>query len=114
MVKQLAVASYTNNVLDPEKVNTVVKHLSRQDLKHYIRLLRRIEKQKSVLIETPYEITDEIKVQLREQFVEKKVLFEIDPSLILGTRITNDDVIYNMHIQNTLENLEKYIEEQYD
>jgi hypothetical protein len=110
IINKLALASYTNNKLDSKKVNKIVKHLKRKELKAYIKFIKNYEKSRSVVLLTPASSknTNYIK-ELKKIFPDKKILLERDDSLIAGIRIIDNDTIYDFNIKNTLQNLVSYI-----
>jgi F0F1-type ATP synthase delta subunit len=54
------------------------------------------------------------KKTLSEQFAGKDIVFNVEPELLLGLRITDNDIVYDMNLKRTLDALEDYIEQQYD
>lgn len=109
-IKRLALASYTKEQLDAKKVKRVAKILSRQDLKEYIKILRELEKSKQVTVFVPrlYK-SKEIEKKISDSFPGKKIIFQQDPSLMAGLRVENNDLVYELSLNNTLENLKNYI-----
>ncbi|MBI2443183.1 MAG: hypothetical protein HYV40_04740 [Candidatus Levybacteria bacterium] len=113
-LKKIATASYNNGELDESFVNEVTSHLTRKELKDYIRALKLLEKKKRIYIDTSFSPSAMQEEMLREQFAGKDVVFQIDPDLLLGLRITDNDIVYDMNLKRTLDALEEYIERQYD
>ena len=112
LLKQLALASYTGNFLNEEKVQKIVNFLTRKELKEYIRELKTAEQRITVTIQTPSEHGEERYGQLfKPLFPEKKVKFRQDPSLLLGIRIINNDLVTDINFQNSLRQIQAYIEE---
>jgi len=109
-IKNLAISSYTNNNLDIKKVRTVSKFLNRMQLKRYIQFLKNLEKNKTVVVAMP-KLNDRNTLEnvLRKIFPGKKLQFFEDKSLIAGLKLTNNDIIYDFNLKNTLENLVSYI-----
>jgi F0F1-type ATP synthase delta subunit len=116
-IKQIALASYTKNKLDSIKVKRIVHFLTRHDLKQYIRELKLLENEKSITVVTPFinaATQNDVKKQFAKVFAGKKVIISTDPSLILGVKVINNDLIYDLSLQSTLNNLNVHIKEQYD
>lgn len=112
LIKQLANASYKDNALNEKKVYKISKLLSRQELKEYIKILKTIENQKKVTVFVPQSFTNsQIKAQLLKQFPKKNIVFQEDPSLIVGLKIVNNDLEYELNLKNTFEKLFTYINE---
>lgn len=108
-LKNLVLASYEKNSLNSETVQKIAENLSRNDLKKYINALKINEKKSSVVIVSP-ETPDTKTVDLFSKiYKNKNVVFETDPSLLLGIKIINNDLIYNMNLKNRLESLENSI-----
>jgi F0F1-type ATP synthase delta subunit len=117
IIKKIALASYTKNQLDSKKVKRIVSFLTRNNLKQYIKELKSLENQKTISIITPYsnkKTQTDIKNKFAKFYTDKKIVMNTDPSLILGVKIINNDLIYNLNLKDTLDNLNLHIKEQYD
>lgn len=116
-IKKLALASYTGNVLDFKKTKKISGLLTRADLKQYIKELKLLENQKNVKILIPSvkkNVNKDIVRRFKKVFSGKNVIIEEDPSLILGVKIIDNDLIYDLSLRNTLDSLNTYINKQYD
>ena len=114
-IKQLAEASYTNDSLDEKRVEEIAVHLDRKMLKAYLRELRRIEKGKNVIIALPsvksYNNSEKLFADI---FKNKNIIVEEDPSLILGIRVTDKDMIFEQSLNNSLETYINTIKKEYE
>ncbi|HSW88619.1 MAG TPA: hypothetical protein VLG12_05660 [Candidatus Saccharimonadales bacterium] len=112
-IRKLAALSY--ETLDEEKIMKLAAQLSRKDLKEYIRQLKFIEKKNEVIVALPdiksYNKSDNFFEAL---FTKKKIIFQEDASLILGARITDDDMVYDINLKSKLEEVVKTIEQNYE
>jgi F0F1-type ATP synthase delta subunit len=116
-IKKIAMASYTTNELDIKKVKRISKFLTRNSLKQYIKELKLLENQKTITVLTPSlnkNSQNELRKQFAKIFTEKKIIIENDSSLLLGVKVVDNDLIYDLSLKNTLNNLNKHINEQYD
>lgn len=116
-IKKIALASYTKNELDSKKVNKIAGFLTRNNLKQYIKELKLLENKKTITILTPSyskKTQDDVKKEFAKVFVDKKIIIDTDPSLILGVKVIDNDLIYDLSLKNTLDNLNIHINEQYD
>lgn len=112
MMDKLIAASYKDSHLDQKKVNKVSTLISRSDLKKYINGLKLMESKKNLIISSPTENQDLKKIQ--KYFLHKKIIFQKDPSLMLGVRIVDNDLIYDFTLKNSLDRILSYIEQNYD
>lgn len=112
MMNKLIAASYKGSFLDQKKVNKVSTLISRSDLKKYINGLKLMESKKNLIISYPIENQDLKKIQ--KLFSHKKIILQKDPSLILGVRIIDNDLIYDFTLKNSLDKILTYIEQNYD
>lgn len=112
-LKQLVVESYTDGALDAEKVNKIADLLSKSELKLYIRALKNWEREHSIIVDVPSE-DKAITEHIHEVFPDKKVVVNVDPSLIVGMRLQHNDDVYEMSLKNTLDKITEHIEESYD
>lgn len=109
IIKQLVMASYKKGNLDEKMVSEIAKKLNRTQLKRYIKGLKDFENKNSVTITLAKNPTQQEKRQLETLYPNKKILYNIDESLILGMRIENYDNVYEMNLQNTLSSLLSHI-----
>jgi F0F1-type ATP synthase delta subunit len=114
ILKELISESYTRNELDPIKVMRIADILSRSELKQYIQALKDTENNMSVTVTIPDGMEDLELEQFKDIFQNKKICIEKDPSLLLGVKITDNDMVYEFNLRNTLEKMVKYVEESYD
>jgi F0F1-type ATP synthase delta subunit len=109
-IKNLAIASYTNNSLDIKKINRISKFLNRTQLKRYIQFLKNLEKSKTVIVTmSQLNVKNGLENELKKIFPGKKLRFLEDKSLIVGLKLTDNDIIYDFNLKNTLGNLVSYI-----
>ena len=109
---KLVLASYSKNALNRKAVNKITTLLSKSDLKKYINALKLTEKKRSLIVSTPINNQDLKKFQ--KLFPHKKILFNQDPSLLLGMQITDNDIVYEFTLKNSLDKIQNYIEQNYD
>lgn len=109
-IKKLALASYTNNKIDGKKVDRVIKHFTKSELKNYIKYLKTTEVSKNIIVEIPdMSIQQAILKDIRKIYPEKNINFKENKSLLAGIRIIDNDIIYDANIKDKLENLVSYI-----
>ena len=101
--------SMTKGTLDLEKVLTIADVLNRKQLKEYIRALKIWVQENTVIVETVSTISGQTKGEIKDLFSDKDVVFEENPQLILGAKITNNDIIYKMNLHDTLRQLQEYV-----
>lgn len=116
-IKKLANLSFTRNNLDANKVRRIARFLKRSDLKEYVRALKSIEANKKVHVLIPNLSQlkrSDLQKTFGKIFPDKKILYEEDPSLLVGVRVINNDQVFDFNLKNTLENLGSFVENQYD
>ena len=112
-LKKLVLESYVDGELDPQKVNKIADLLTKSELKLYIKALKNWEKEHSIIVDVPTE--DMVyQEQIQTLFPDRKIVMQVDPSLLLGMRLQQNDDIYEVSLKNTLEKITEHIEEQYD
>ena len=99
IIAQLVAASYTKDTLDSKKVEKVVKLLSRSDLKLYIRGLKLAEKQKTITLVLP---DKKFYNKSLLSGTKKRVVVMEDPSLLLGAKIIDNDMVYDVSLKNNI------------
>lgn len=105
-------ASYKKDILDQKKVNKIACLISKTDLKKYIYGLKLAESKKTVTVSCP---TDKFELtKLEKLFPNKKIIFKKDPSLMLGVKIVDNDLVYELTLKDSLGKIVNYIEQNYD
>lgn len=113
-IRQLVVASYTKDRLDDKKVEKIAGMLSKTDLKAYIRGLRLEEqKHKIYLALATKTIYNKARKEFEKAFEGKEIVFTEDPSLLLGMRVLDGDMLYEVSLSERLNQLTKSVEENY-
>ncbi|GDX61925.1 hypothetical protein LBMAG33_2350 [Candidatus Levyibacteriota bacterium] len=114
-IKDLVITSYkSDDELDEATVEKLTDLLSRTQLKQYIIALKKYEEDKSVLVKLATLPSIDEEKKLKEVFPNKKIVFDVDPSIITGMRVVNKDIISEYNLKNTLDNLIAHITENYD
>lgn len=112
-IKKIAIASFGS--FEEAKIMKIAEKLSRKDLKEYIRQLKFIEKNNEVIVALPdiksYNKSDNF---FETVFPKKKIIYQEDPSLILGARITDNDMVYDSNVKSRLKELTRNIEQNYE
>ncbi len=111
-INGLILTSYKDDNLDQKKVNRIASIISKSDLKKYINGLRLAEKKKSLIISTP--INNQALGKFERLFPNKKIIFKKDPSLMLGVRVVDNDIVYEFSLKNSFDKILNYIEQNYD
>lgn len=112
-LQQLVIESYTDGELDIAKVNKIADLLTKKELKLYIKALKNWERQNTIVVDAPQTNPGSLK-QLQSIFPDKRIVMNVDPTLLLGMRLQHNDDIYEMSLKNTLNKITEHIEEQYD
>jgi hypothetical protein len=108
----LVTASYKGDNLDPKKVYEIASLIGKSDLKKYINGLKLVEQKKSLIVSSPADNQDLRKFE--KLFPHKKIVFKKDPSLMLGVRVVDNDIVYEFTLKNSLDKIISYIEQNYD
>ena len=112
-LKQLVIESYSDGELAADKVNKIADLLTKKELRLYIKALKNWERQNKLFVEVPND--DKIDLEeLQSIFPDKRIVVNVDPSLLLGMRLQSNDDIFEISLKNTLDKITEHIEEQYD
>src|SRR5579863_2458534 len=104
-IHELVVASYDGESLDEKSIKMIADKLNRHILKKYISLLKQEEKKKMIFVTTPKPLTEKEKNKLKSLFPKKKIIEQIDPSMIAGIKIVKDDQAYEMDFNQTFHDI---------
>lgn len=111
LIKQLVQISYTNGTLNPDMVARIAAKLNRKELKAYIHGLKAYEKKTTITVEVAHPAVPIDEKALQSIFGQKKIRKNVNPDLLLGLRITDNDDVYNMNLKTSLERIEAYAAE---
>lgn len=110
---ELVQRSYTKGELDEDTVKRIAALLPRKTLKAYIKALKFFEKKRTVTIAvSSTSVLDE--KELMHYFPNKKVEMILDPSLLAGLHIEQDDIVYDYNLKQRLEQAVQETVENYD
>lgn len=112
IIDKLVSASYSNNFLDQGKVNKISALINKSDLKKYINGLKMVERKKNLILSSPFDNPDLAK--FKKLFPNKQIIFTKDPTLMLGVKIVDNDIIYEFTLKNCLDKIIAHIEQNYD
>ena len=111
-LRDLVTESYSGENLDSKTVDMLADHMNRQTLKQYISLLKQSEKKRQVIITSPKSLKEADKKTLKDLFPKKKIIYVMDPEMINGIQITDNDKEYEINLNRTfhdiIDHLSKY------
>lgn len=107
--KELAKISYTNGKLDENSVKAIADKLNRTLLKQYIKEIKHEEKKSIVFVTTPKPLDETARGKIKELFPKKRIIEEIDPSMINGIKIVENDEEYEMDLNKTFHDIIRFI-----
>ncbi|SRR6266568_1326138 len=108
-LEELVQASYNDGKLDAETVKKIADKLNRNMLKLYISMLKQAEKKKMVFVTTPKPLAIKDREKLKSLFPKKKIVEEIDPSMIGGIKIVENDEAYEMDLNRTFHDIIRFV-----
>ncbi len=114
LLKQLLLISYKNGELDSETVAKIAEKLDRTQLKQYIKALKNAEKLHNVYVETPFSENKTMMDSFKSIFPNRKIQNLQNSSLIVGTKISYNDDIFEVSLKNNLDQIVRNIAEDYD
>lgn len=106
-IKLLAFKSFTRGKIDSKKVKLFSAKMKRKELRDYIRFLKLIDTRTKVLVEVAdlNKLDKSYLRKIEKLYPGKQIEISQNPDLILGLRITNDDLIYDYNLKNNMENI---------
>lgn len=110
IIKRLAIASYKDNKLDEDNVNRIAVNLNRRELRGYIKALRDLQNKYTVYVDYASHLEDNYKREIVGLFPNKSVIFREDKDLVLGIKITENDIVSNINLSNSLSQITAYVE----
>jgi hypothetical protein len=114
LLHQLVAISYEGKELSKTKVDNIAHLLNRKDLRKYIQALKIREKELTVELAIPNNKNqEEYLKKFQPLFSDKKIRVTQDPNLLLGVRITDNDIVYDLSLQNRMNQIQQYVEENF-
>jgi len=110
-LQNLVDLSYAGDSLDEKTVLAVADRLKRGNLKRYVKELRKRENKNRVVVTLPFQPDENDKKRFGDIFAGKRILFNIDESLLMGVQIINNDIIYNLNLKDSLERVVSHASE---
>lgn len=111
ILNKLVENSLTRESLDPKKVERIAGILSRKELKSYITALKKWEMKKEIVIISPVALKKDTEKELKKMFKNKTIINKIDPTLLVGIRVIDNDLVYNLTLKDTLDNFTNFQKE---
>lgn len=113
-IQQLVEKSYTNTSMNKEDVEHISSYLKRSELKEYVKELKSYEKKKTIVITSPLLPSKEDQTKIQDLFPKKKIVYDIDPSLLMGYKVTDNDVIYEYSLSHIFDSMLDHVENNYE
>ncbi|SRR5258708_26347056 len=108
-LEELVQASYKDGKLDEETVKKIADKLNRNMLKLYIGIMRQEEKKKMVFVTTPKLLTTSDREKLKSLFPKKKIVEDIDPTMIGGIKVVENDEAFDMDLNRTFHDIIRFV-----
>lgn len=100
-IQALVKVSYSKGQLDEKKVERIASLLKRSELKEYVRSLKLAEKARVISLVLPHRKF----YNKSRSFNGKEVKITEDPTLLLGIKIVENDMVYDMSLKNSLKEI---------
>jgi F0F1-type ATP synthase delta subunit len=108
-LEELVQASYNEGNLDEATVKKISEKLTRSMLKIYISMLKQEEKKKMVFVTTPKPLSAKDREKIKSLFPKKKIIEEIDPAMIGGIRVVENDEAFEMDLNRTFRDIIRFV-----
>ncbi|SRR5258708_34763367 len=108
-LEELVKVSYIEDQLDEKTVKDISDRLNRHMLKQYINLIRHEEKKKLVFVTIPKPLTPKDREKVKSLFPKKKIVEQIDPAMISGIKIVENDEAYEMNLNQTFHDIIRFV-----
>lgn len=108
-LESIVKASYKNGQLDKETVEFIANKLTRNDLKLYIKLLDQEENKKQVFVTASTELDKASKEKIQHLFPNKNVVYSVDPSMITGIKVVENDVEFEINLNRRFHDIIQFL-----
>ncbi len=97
--------------LDDKKITEIADSLNKTSLKKYIKILKKSQQSKQVIIDVPQNKKDAYIHDLQDLFPDKTIIIRENPNLLLGIKISTNDEVVDISLKHEFEKLIDYIEQ---
>lgn len=106
-VKLLAKSSFLKNKLDSKRVLRISARMKRRELREYVRAIKAIEAENRITIFVPSlsQFKKSDIAELTKLYKGKEIIYKEDPTLMVGIKILNNDLVSDFNLKNSLENI---------
>jgi len=108
-IEELVQASYKDGKLDEATVKNIADKLNRNMLKMFISLIKQEEKKKMVFVTTPKPLSTKDREKVKSLFPKKKIVEEIDPAMIGGIKVVENDEAFDMDLNRTFHDIIRFV-----
>jgi F-type H+-transporting ATPase subunit gamma len=108
-LENLVQASYKNGQLDKDTADFIASKLTRNDLKLYIKLLDQEENKKQVFVTASTQLDKASQEKIQHLFPDKKVVYAIDPSMISGIKVVENDVEFEINLNRRFHDIIQFL-----
>ena len=108
-LEQLVQESYKDGKLDQETVDYIADKLTRNKLKQYINVLKEEERKKIIFVTTPKPLTVDDKKKISGLFPKKTIVENIDPKMISGIKLVENDEEYEYDLNQTFHDIIRFV-----
>ena len=111
LFKKLVAEYLIEDNLDEKKIEYISNKLNRSNLKLFINELKKQVKERTIYVETAYPLTNKEPYlkKVENLFPNKKIEFRVNPSLIIGVRIIDNDDVFDINMNNLLNKIEHHV-----
>ncbi|MEK7186571.1 MAG: hypothetical protein AAB675_04415 [Patescibacteria group bacterium] len=115
-IRKLAEITYVDREINRNILKKASLKLTKKELKIYIKSLKNIQKKIFLKVYVPSKkiFTIEFRKSLEKFFENKELEVIEDPSLMAGLRIVDNDMIYELNLKDSMENMVDYLQKTYD
>ena len=108
-IEELVEASYKDGKMDQATIKQIADKLNRNMLKMYISLLKQEERKRIIFVTTPKPLSEKDREKIKSLFSKKKIVEEIDPAMIGGIKIVENDEAFEMDINRTFHDIIRFV-----
>lgn len=111
LIKKLAINTFNKDVSINSKIaNYALSKLKKNELKIYLRRIVKLNSEKTVIVTTAEDLKNKTKNNIESMFKDKKINYKVDPKLVGGIMIKDNDMIVNYTIDGIIDSKMKQIQ----
>lgn len=109
--KLVDLSYHKDKQINQSYAQTIASSLKRADLKKYLNALWAFEDKRTVTITSAITLSAGQQNDFAKEFLDKTIQYQVDPTLMVGIEVTDNDIVYNNNLKQRFTSLTQHLGE---